>query len=290
MKDYNGASEKDKPKRGGAYNQNNIGHEVCNFTNSDGTVFGYVEPTGKINIGRLGAKKNDEYIEGVTVVWLAGPDCGGTAVVGWYKNATVYRELQDNRSLSSIHKANNITKYRIKAKFTDAVLLPESCRSIMIPRAVKGGIGQSNIWYADSPDSAVYVEPVIQMINNGYVIPEFEEISSLEGTPRLRAHVIRERNSKLVAEKKAQALKRGTLKCEVCNFDFHDFYGELGEEFCEVHHLTPLHKSDGVQKTRLADLAIVCSNCHRMIHRTNPMYGIPKMKRLIKKVAATSKL
>ncbi|MBO2006970.1 HNH endonuclease [Serratia marcescens] len=47
---------------------------------------------------------------------------------------------------------------------------------------------------------------------------------------------------------------------------FFEFYGEDGYGFCEVHHLIP-HKSDGVIITKSSDLAIVCSNCHRIIHK-----------------------
>ncbi|EOW9267990.1 HNH endonuclease [Vibrio cholerae] len=37
----------------------------------------------------------------------------------------------------------------------------------------------------------------------------------------------------------------------------------------EAHHIIPLSELCSVDgsKTRLEDLAIVCSNCHRMLHR-----------------------
>ncbi|MFX6213952.1 hypothetical protein ABTF16_23245, partial [Acinetobacter baumannii] len=54
MRKYNGM-DGDILERGGSYNDNEIGHEVCNFTNMDGSVFGYVQSPGKINITKLGA-------------------------------------------------------------------------------------------------------------------------------------------------------------------------------------------------------------------------------------------
>ena len=92
---YDGRAN-DAPRRGGSYNDDNIGHEVCNFLPYRGKVFGYVQVAhqGKINIGRLGANKGAESVDGITVVWTAGPDDGGTVVVGWYNNATVYSEAQ----------------------------------------------------------------------------------------------------------------------------------------------------------------------------------------------------
>jgi 5-methylcytosine-specific restriction protein A len=53
-----------------------------------------------------------------------------------------------------------------------------------------------------------------------------------------------------------------------CNFDFKQRYGERGSNFIEVHHLKPVSSLD---EATLVDpkteMAVVCSNCHRMIHR-----------------------
>ena len=45
MNDYHGATEKDAPLKGGKYNENNIGHEACNFLSINGSVYGYVQVT-----------------------------------------------------------------------------------------------------------------------------------------------------------------------------------------------------------------------------------------------------
>jgi 5-methylcytosine-specific restriction protein A len=61
----------------------------------------------------------------------------------------------------------------------------------------------------------------------------------------------------------------GKLICEVpnCGFDFAKRYGTLGEGYAQVHHLLPLREApDGGRPTKLEDLAIVCANCHVMIH------------------------
>lgn len=288
MDKYDGI-DGDSINRGGSYNKTATGHEVCNFTNSDGYVYGYVQPTGQIKIEKLGANRKDEKIDGITVVWLAGPESGGTAVVGWYKNATIFREPQELIYPSSTHRKNGITTFRIKALWKDAFLLPSDNRSLMIPRAVKGGIGQSNVWYANTPESDEHVSKVKNLIANfdeNLHIPDIDqEAMGAEGNPRFRAHIQRERNSKIVKEKKRITLKeKGHLKCEVCSFDFFEFYGEDGYGFCEVHHLIPLHKSDGVIITKSSDLAIVCSNCHRIIHKTTPMISISELsKKIIRK-------
>lgn len=286
MERYDGI-DGDSIQRGGSYNKDSIGHEVCNFSNVDGKVYGYVQPTGQIKIERLGAGKNDEYITGVTVIWTAGPDSGGTAVVGWYRNATVFREAQKIGRPTALQKSNGLDTYRVVASAADATLLPSDSRSFMIPRAVKGGIGQSNVWYADSPDSEAIVSRVLRLVESNGVgdpLPDVDKDAfGFEGNPRLVAHIRRERTASIVQKKKKEVLgKTGALRCEACCFDFAKTYGEYGKEFCEVHHLVPLHKSDGVTKTELNDLAIVCSNCHRIIHRTNPMPTIQELKKVIR--------
>lgn len=92
-----------------------------------------------------------------------------------------------------------------------------------------------------------------------------------EGRRVERKHYLRERSSALVEKaKKEYALKNdGRLPCEVCGFDFRECYGSHGDRYIEAHHIIPLSElcsADGA-KTRLEDLAMVCSNCHRMLHR-----------------------
>jgi 5-methylcytosine-specific restriction protein A len=278
----------DSIQRGGSYNNESIGHEVCNFSNVDTKVYGYVQPTGRLNIVKLGAGKNDECIDGITVIWTAGPDSGGTAIVGWYKNATVYRDSQQLNKPTKLQKRNGLTNYRILADASNAILLPIDKRDFMIPRAVKGGIGQSNIWYADKPESAALVERALNLVNsNGFSdqLPDVDASKSAkEGNPRLVSHLKRERNNSIVKQKKQDVLvKTGALRCEVCQFDFKMVYGNYGSEFCEVHHLLPLHKADGVVETKLNDLAIVCSNCHRIIHRIEPMPSIQVLAKVVAK-------
>ncbi|MFC8361700.1 HNH endonuclease [Streptomyces griseorubiginosus] len=94
--------------------------------------------------------------------------------------------------------------------------------------------------------------------------------SAIEGRLLVRRALARERDPKLRALKIKQVQRHGIpLRCEVCDFDFARAYGELGEGYIEVHHVTPLHAS-GTRETRLEDLACVCANCHRMCHRSRP--------------------
>ena len=96
-------------------------------------------------------------------------------------------------------------------------------------------------------------------------IPERIEDEAQEGAERMRLHLMRERCGAVVRRKKEEAVQRGRLRCEICRFSFEKTYGKLGAEFIECHHLSPI--SAGARTTGLDDLALICSNCHRMAHR-----------------------
>jgi HNH endonuclease len=107
-------------------------------------------------------------------------------------------------------------------------------------------------------------------------------VAEIEGEARLVSHLRRERNRTLVESKKTATLDaKGRLQCEVCSFDFTTTYGVLGEGFCEVHHLVPLSASMESVTTTLADLAILCSNCHRVIHRSKPMLSVAELSKVV---------
>lgn len=99
-----------------------------------------------------------------------------------------------------------------------------------------------------------------------------EEITAFEGEERIALIRHRKREQKLRDAKLKQAREkcRGRLICEVprCGFDFEATYGELGRDYAQVHHLKPLGDRTTPSETKLSDLAVVCANCHAMIHRS----------------------
>jgi 5-methylcytosine-specific restriction protein A len=106
-----------------------------------------------------------------------------------------------------------------------------------------------------------------------------------EGRLLTRIHLVRERNRKLVKRKLEQALKKsGRLICEVCNFDFVKSYGNHGVGFMECHHLKPVTQLSEGHQTRLEDLALICANCHRMIHRRRPWLSVVELKKMIRTI------
>ena len=70
--------------------------------------------------------------------------------------------------------------------------------------------------------------------------------------------------------------------CSVCGFDFAHTYGEAGEGFIHVHHLKPLSKVESEYRVDpVRDLRPVCPNCHAMIHRRDPPYGIEELQEFL---------
>ena len=96
-----------------------------------------------------------------------------------------------------------------------------------------------------------------------------------------RCHRRIERSSNYAKEVK----KVHGLQCECCNLDFGKQYGEIGEGFIEVHHMIPLssltpesYKAYNIEK----DFAVLCPNCHRMIHRLPDPSDLETLKKLTK--------
>lgn len=99
---------------------------------------------------------------------------------------------------------------------------------------------------------------------------EDESVSAVEGEERKRLVGHRLREWKLRESKIAAVLRaKQRLSCEIagCGFDFTAQYGAIGEMYAHVHHLEPLGERHKPKVTNLKQLAIVCANCHAMIHR-----------------------
>lgn len=65
------------------------------------------------------------------------------------------------------------------------------------------------------------------------------------------------------------ALERAKGRCEGCGTNFHRKAGGLGRNCLVVHHKRQLRDTDQPRETKLSELAVVCANCHMMIH-SNP--------------------
>jgi len=112
-----------------------------------------------------------------------------------------------------------------------------------------------------------------------YNIENEENHSVKEGLIIYKLHKCHERDSSINKKKKKTIFeKKGKLECEVCGFDFYKFYGKIGKGFIECHHKKPLSKIETEVITTIDDLALVCSNCHKMLHREINTISIHELK------------
>lgn len=94
---------------------------------------------------------------------------------------------------------------------------------------------------------------------------------------RYRQHETIERNPKIAKEAK----KHHGCKCQGCGFDFGAVYGAFGEGYIEAHHLTPisqLPENVPVHLDPKTDFAVLCANCHRMMHRNGGPKSVDELK------------
>lgn len=107
-----------------------------------------------------------------------------------------------------------------------------------------------------------------------------------EGRLLTGVHTYRERDPKITRLKKLEARETyGRLACEACKFDFAEEYGELGDGYIECHHLVPLSQIEVERKTTLDDLALLCANCHRMVHAGDPWLELDELRALLNQTA-----
>ncbi|WP_420030654.1 HNH endonuclease [Pseudomonas oryzihabitans] len=114
---------------------------------------------------------------------------------------------------------------------------------------------------------------------------EYGITEAAEGKLLTRLHRIRERSRALVEAKKKDAWQElGCLKCEACDFDFSVAYGSIGNGIIDVHHTKPIHTLKPGERTKLSELAMLCANCHRVVHSKRKWLSVEQVRALRTKV------
>lgn len=124
---------------------------------------------------------------------------------------------------------------------------------------------------------------LINLGESSVIIDNDEEFEFPEGRVKERLHKSKERNPAL--RKKAIQLfikKHGKIFCEVCNFDYEQKYGDLGSGFIEAHHTIPISELTPESVSNTKDIAMVCSNCHKMLHKRRPWLKVNELKQILR--------
>jgi predicted HNH restriction endonuclease len=221
---------------------------------------------------------------------MAAPDM--RAYVAWLKGQTVFTlaegrpntivDVTANRALVRTRTGENFISLQPLQDLADRVFAGEevtvSARersafnvAVLVKRdEVEVALGPRRIWLKDSVSTfdAEYAD----------LFPDNDPRVAQEGRLSYRRHRVRERSPILRRLKIEAALgEYDALRCEACGFDFFERYGRLGEGFIECHHRLPLGDGDE-RETTIDDLALLCANCHRMIHRTQPLVTISELR------------
>lgn len=157
MKHYQGKTPEDIPVGGGKYIQDyKTGGEVFNFSSHRNQYYGYarVSKYGKVKLENIDPANHGDFIDNVTVVFFArDPYRGGEKVIGWYKKARVFRDIQFVRNAFGLNKKY----YSVTSK--SAQLIPIAFRNLELPSKAAG---RSNLWYGN----ARFIKKVEDYIKN----------------------------------------------------------------------------------------------------------------------------
>lgn len=127
--------------------------------------------------------------------------------------------------------------------------------------------------YADSICKTLEKRALVEFGKHKGDIPEFKE-----GRAKKVTITTYDRNP--IARQKC-IMKFG-YNCHVCEFEFGNVYGKLGDKYIEVHHLKSISTYKGEHTINpLTDLRPVCANCHRMLHAKRPPLSIEELKGII---------
>jgi predicted HNH restriction endonuclease len=163
-----------------------------------------------------------------------------------------------------------------------------------ISKVVSAGVTKRHLWQLERHGQLVfdtsenfgekYATLLTAVAPNAFVAAiesEEEESRFAEGAPRYRLHRQLERDTVLAKKVKAKRLSQtGKLECAICSFDFAKKYGQTGVGYIEAHHTVPVSKLDGSTRTQESDLALVCSNCHRILHKGDPLLSVGELRAL----------
>ena len=197
---------------------------------------------------------------------------GVTDILKEYKRST--KDVLSTRSEDFRSRINYLPSDRIEIKLNSKLQNPKLYE--------QGSILAVHYTADDLPEEEILISDLKRFLRyyHELIAVDSYEYSYLHEVKQRKLHDKFDRCSSISAKVK----KIKGYKCEACGLNFTDKYGALGNKFIETHHLIPfssLHEG----KTRLSinDFAVLCSNCHSMIHRLDDPSNLDELKKAITK-------
>jgi len=184
----------------------------------------------------------------------------------------VYTKLCNFLRLDPSYSGRGLTHGGVEEESVWEEFAGDSKRLADVARAIRENAGSH-----DSQQRLLRVPRASQLTEE----PEEDEFP--EGKVLYRTHRARERSRTLVEAAKRHAMKSGgNLSCQACGFVFSERYGALGDGYLECHHIIPVSELRPSARTKVVDIALLCSNCHRMVHRRRPWLRIDQLRSLLR--------
>lgn len=101
---------------------------------------------------------------------------------------------------------------------------------------------------------------------------------AIEGQLERRQTLWRKRNRALIEAKKVSS----NYQCEVCGLRYDGMYGAVGSEYIVAHHIELLAGRRASRRTTMDDIALLCANCHAMIHRTSSLTRPAELRKKVR--------
>ena len=285
------------PSGEGAYVQKNgFGHEDWNFNKSlliDDYIYGYcyyrpVGPKNKeqFNIAFATYTNRQWYLVGFCLNCTFVDDPPTNEHILHRKMMDLkqlgvslgkaWRNIDDERFLAQLKDEAQWLKWRVRPD--DAVRLPQP---VPISKKIFNTKNYRIVRPTDITEATF--EKLRQLAQDSTTEDDYGSDDEFpEGRELERKHKVRERNQALIKAAKEEFKKsHGRLYCQVCDFDFAKKYGDVGHDFIEAHHTVPVSELTEQVKTKISEIALVCSNCHRMLHRRRPWLAMKELTELV---------
>ena len=159
---------------------------------------------------------------------------------------------------------------------------------IAFERKFKEGEDKLFISIAKKETINLVLEKEMEISNEFWLDPsEASGQESFKEGEKLRIEVNRYERSQ---KNRLMALAFHGYDCSVCDLNFVEKYGELGNDFIHIHHTVPVSKLKlNYQLDIKKDLIPVCPNCHAMLHKGDHLINRPfTVKELKKRMASNA--
>ena len=123
--------------------------------------------------------------------------------------------------------------------------------------------------------SAVKAQTGMAIPRDAMQVPNHLAVSVWKSVRGLPSTAVDKRMEGMLTESKSKfrdpalrsaALARADGRCAGCRKNYRRVAGGKGEKCLVVHHKKQLKDIDQPRETRVSDLAVVCANCHMMLH------------------------